>query len=531
MAVALGSTQTSSAGLIRWSERVERLASKCGKQRRAPHVGVIYADGLEAQAALVTSTNSISVSAAAEQESNALADWIFDCDRIVIVADSAGIVQTLVGTESLRQCLELHPATSLVLNGLDTSNATVTSFSELLRETLSALGLPVSALADVSGWVTPADAFVRGDNEAMLLNSLSISSATLLASAMRAAILCAEHGGSAVFAPVNRRLDSLEAIAAAASGESSSLSLTELLGSIGSENADTLSPSSKRLQDSFVNNDLLSVDSSNGSTKHRIRTWFASGSIWKALLMRVDEMSDSLIDSTIHERLLEEAELGMIHAAGRLNEYIRYTASELASGLDRLHQGSALKVAGEHTDAELVSARDALRALAAQSEAVDKLVLARLVWKAREKLTGADDCMDGIPRYIRWSLAQSCAINVAAVAGAVTSVLYFNSPTIYAVSGGLSLSLLALAWLGRRWRVLEANLYRHLDARFAALRTDLVNTHRQALLDRVDRPLQACTKRLTAAFVDPNSGRSLAGNAVASATVAAWKSRLAAITA
>ncbi|KAJ2744601.1 hypothetical protein GGI20_002854 [Coemansia sp. BCRC 34301] len=232
----------------------------------------------------------------------------------------------------------------------------------------------------------------------------------------------------------------------------SSATLAALLESVHSEDPDSLSPSSKRIQDSFVCSDLLAIDSSNGAVKRRIRAWFASGKIWQAAFMRVYEVSDSLVDDAIHERSLEEAEFGMIHATGRLNEYARHTASALASKLGCLHQDGSLGAldAGGHTEAELVSARNALRALAAQSEAVDSLVLARIVWEARESLVGTDKCLDRIPAYIRWSLAQSWTINAGAIAGAIASVMYYNIPIIYAASGGLALSLLALVWLAAR---------------------------------------------------------------------------------
>ncbi|KAJ2461010.1 hypothetical protein GGF42_000478 [Coemansia sp. RSA 2424] len=517
---ALSSTQATPA-LSRWSERVGRLASECGKVRAARRVGIIYTDGLEAQAALVadvgskdlgdTSFDSLATSAAGVQDSNVFADWLFGCDRVVIVADCSGIVQTLTTAGPLHRCLQLHPNTSLVLSGLDASSATVGSFSGLLREALSALGLPTSSLADTHGWVTSADTLLSSDAEAMEFGSRNDDSAMLLVSAMRAMILCAESGGSSAFAPASQRLDSPETAAAT---DASSATLMAILDSTSSEDPDSLSPLSKHIQDSFVKSDLLAVDSSNGAVKHRIRTWFASGKIWQAVLMRVYEVSDSLIDDAIHERSLEEAELGMIHAAGRLNESVRHTASKLASRLDRLHQTDKLR------DAELVSARSALQALAAQNEAVDRFVLARLVWKSRESLESADECLEQIPGYIRWSLAQFWTINAGAIAGVVASVAYFNTPLAYAASGGLALSMLAFVWLGRRWRTLEANIYRHLDARYAAMRAELVDAHRQALLAHLDRPVLACTKRLTAAASSSENSFGLSS---------AWKSRLAAI--
>ncbi|KAJ2424983.1 hypothetical protein GGF41_002594, partial [Coemansia sp. RSA 2531] len=114
MVAALGSIQTPPS-LIRWSERVGRLASDSRKERATRRVGVIYADGLESQAALVEDSGStdaaeignisfdlLAASVASMQECNVFADWLFDCDRIVIVAGSTNIVQTLTSTDSLR---------------------------------------------------------------------------------------------------------------------------------------------------------------------------------------------------------------------------------------------------------------------------------------------------------------------------------------------------------------------------------------------------------------------------------------------
>ncbi|KAJ2801024.1 hypothetical protein H4S07_005036, partial [Coemansia furcata] len=391
MVAGLGSMQTAPA-LIRWCERVGRLASDCRKGRTTRRVGVIYADGLESQAALVADGGSISfdllsASAPSIRDGNVLADWLFDCDRIVLVANRTNIVQTLTSTYAFRQCLQFHPHTSLVLSGLDAGRATIDAFSGLLRESLGALGIPASTLETTPCWVTPADALLGGDRDMLQLGPHDGDAVALLASAMRATISCAEHGGSSAFAPVSQGLGSMEAAAVV---DASSAALLALVDSTSSKAPNSLSPLSKHIQDSFETSDLLTVDSSNGAVKRRIRAWFASGKIWQAALMRVYEVSDSLIDDAILKRSLEEAELGMIHAAGRLDGSIRHTVNELASGLDRLHQGGC-------PEAELVSARNALRALAVQTEAVDKFVLVKPVWSAREELADADDCLDGIP--------------------------------------------------------------------------------------------------------------------------------------
>ncbi|KAJ2736090.1 hypothetical protein IW152_001035 [Coemansia sp. BCRC 34962] len=526
MVATIGSMQATPA-LVRWAERVGRLASDCRKGRITRRVGVVYADGLESIAALVADARSmgrsgagdisfdlLSASAASAQEGNAFADWLFGCGRIVIVANRADIVQTLTSTDPFRQCLQSHPHTSLVLGELDDSRATVDAFSGLLRESLRVLGLPASTLEETSCWVTAADALLGGDKDVVQLVGPSNSdSVALLASAMRAAILCAEHGGTFVFAPASQPPGKTETATVA---DASSETLRALVDSTRSKDSSSLSPLSKRIQDSFESSDLLTVDSSNGAVKHSIRAWFASGKIWQAVLMRVYEVSDSLVDDAVLKRPLEEAELGMIHAAGRLDGSIRHTANELAAGLDRLHQSGC-------SGAEILSARSALRALAAPTEAADRFVLVRPVWNAREKLADADECLEGIPRYIRWSLAQFWAINGSAMAGAVASIAYFNAPLAYAVSGGLGLSVLAFVWLGRRWQRLEANIYHHLDARCTELRLELANVHSQALLAHLDQPIQDCTRKLATTIVAERTP-----SAVASATVAAWKSRLAA---
>ncbi|KAJ2702898.1 hypothetical protein H4218_000610 [Coemansia sp. IMI 209128] len=495
----IGSMQASPA-LVRWAERVGRLASDCRKGRATRRVGVIYADGLESIAALVTDARSkdagdisfdlLAASKASVQDGNVFADWLFDCDRVVIVASRADIVQTLTRTDSLRQCLQLHPHTSLVVGSLDDSRATIDAFSGLLRESLRALSLPASSLERTPGWVTAADALSGSDKDLAPLGPSNSDSVARLASAMRK--------------PETAAVDA------------SSEALRALVDSTGSKDPSSLSTLSKRIQDSFESGDLLAVDSNNGAAKRSIRAWFASGNIWQAVLMRVYEVSDSLIDDAVLKRPLEEAELGMIHAAGRLDGSIRHAASELANGLDRLHQSGC-------SGAELLSAHNALRALAVPTEAVDRFVLARPVWNAREKLTDADECLEGIPRYIHWSLAQFWTINASALAGAVASVAYYSAPLAYAASGGLGLSVLAFVWLGRRWRRLEANIYRHLDARSEELRLELANVHSQALLAHLDRPIQDCTRKLAT-----NIAAEQSPSAVASATVAVWKSRLAA---
>ncbi|KAJ1718973.1 hypothetical protein LPJ53_006173, partial [Coemansia erecta] len=100
--------------------------------------------------------------------------------------------------------------------------------------------------------------------------------------------------------------------------------------------------------------------------------------------MRVYEVSDDLIDNAILDRSFEAADLGMVHAAGRLNESIRSIANDLASEIESVFESLSDDV---YTDPALTkSAVNALRAIASQKDPVDPFVLARHVWDVRKQM-------------------------------------------------------------------------------------------------------------------------------------------------
>ncbi|KAJ2007617.1 Transmembrane protein 14C [Coemansia thaxteri] len=478
----------------------EIVVSASGKAVRQLAAGAdtVKAEDLGTSASI--HVDFLAVPEANAMDINAFADWLFDCDCVVIVADRAGIAQTLTGTKSFLQCLQLHPSTLHVLTGLGTSHATVSSFSGLLREVLGSLGLPISSAIDSAYWLTPAEALLSQDMEAAQPDLLHGDLTARLASAIRAAILCAEHGGSTAVVQAGRGLSAPQIGSTTAfSTAGLSKALLACLDSAARSDIKSLSPVSKHIQHGFEGTDLLTVDASIGATKSRVRAWFAGGTVWQSALMRVFEVSDTLIDDAILQRYLEGAELGMVHAAGRLNESIRNSASRLANELNCLRE-SANSTDTEALDAEIVSARDALRAVAVQSEAVGKFVLARHVWSMQKRLAENDEFLDSIPGYVRWSLAQFWAIGASALATSVCSAVYFGVPLVYATSGGLGLLALAFLWLGRRWRVLEARVHRHLDSQCASLRSELAAAHRQVLIAAIDQPLLRHTSKLAAAF-------------------------------
>ncbi|KAJ2788107.1 hypothetical protein GGI15_000128 [Coemansia interrupta] len=251
---------------------------------------------------------------------------------------------------------------------------------------------------------------------------------------------------------------------------------------------------SKRIQLDFEGGDLATVDESAGAIKQRIEAWFSSGKIWKTLMMRVYEVSDDLIDNAILDRSFEAADLGMVHAAGRLNESIRGIAHDLASEIESVVE---TPTGDRYIDPALTkSAVNALRAIACQKDPVDPFVLARHVWHTRKQMIESD-ILENVPRYAHWSLSQFWAIHASAVTGTIAGIAYLDVPLQYAATGGLGVSLLAFVWLGRRWVQLQRTLYSDIDARANALRGTLLDAHKTALEAKLKTPILECISQVS----------------------------------
>ncbi|KAJ2160514.1 hypothetical protein GGF46_002214 [Coemansia sp. RSA 552] len=526
---ALHSAQ--SAALNAWAMRIGKLRDDT---RRPGRLGVIYVNGMEPRAELVaravlgTAENSrnhgagLLSASAADSNADQLADWLYSYEQVVLVADRIGIIQTLVATPALRHALRFHPHASLVVSGLESSDTATLPFTTLLRESLDALGMsrpqslqkrayPIEPL-DVA-CAKPQTLTGHGFNQ-------DGSQLDLLASALDAAISCVESDCSTAFAPALHSAASLPATGDTAAPVSSRLAA--LLPGPDNNDPNKLSPSSLHIQEGFEDSDLQAVDTSVGLAKQRVQRWFSSGRIWRAALMRVYEVSDTLVEDCILDGAFEDAELGMIHAAGRLNESARFVARELANELDALSQSAQLPV----DPSSLLSAKNALLALAMRKEPIDPFVLTRTVWEARKKLTESN-VLDSVPRYIHISLLQFWTIQASALAGAVSSLLYCDIPFPYAAAGGLGLSVAALFWLGHRWNRLQARLYAHIDEQGASLRTELAAVHRSVLSTQLDAPLSACVKDIVGLQRASSTAQGTIRAQITDPKIAAWKTRLA----
>ncbi|KAJ1737040.1 hypothetical protein LPJ72_000864 [Coemansia sp. Benny D160-2] len=299
---------------------------------------------------------------------------------------------------------------------------------------------------------------------------------------------------------------------------------------LGSDKS-TLSKLSSRLQCGFAeSSDVAAIDRSVGAIKQRVQRWFSSGEIWKSVFMKVEEVSDTLVEDAILDRSFEEADLAMIHAAGRLNGSISNAVDELAEALDRAYC-TAL------TDKDTLVAADpsavsstmsALRGLALRKEPVNQFSLAKNVWNTRKELAESE-ILTSIPTYIRTSLAGFWAINAGSILASIGSLMYMGIPLVYTVSGEVAFVVLSLAWLGHRWRQLSASLYRHLDDRSAELSRKVLETHRLELWAQLDQPIskrigktpgiqELAPKSSNTSFENTNGA--LAANA------ASWRSQL-----
>ncbi|KAJ2190042.1 hypothetical protein GGH18_003345, partial [Coemansia sp. RSA 530] len=350
----------------------------------------------------------------------------------------------------------------------------------------------------------------------------------LLASSLGAAIACVENGGTTAFIAAPPSSKTQEIVKDEASVLITSR-LSAFLDKTDGCDLGLLSLPSKRIQDDFESGDLQTVDASVGIIKQRICQWFSSGKIWQSMFMRVYEVSDSLIDNAIVDRSFEEADLGMVHATGRLNESVKRIASELVNEIDTLSSsvspGTAAMSASNPS--AVVAAKNALCALAQQKEPIHPFQLARQVWAARERLAQSE-IVEGVPRYIHTSLVQFWSIHAVALTGATTSIVYFGAPVHLAMTGGLSVSILAFVWLARRWNQLRSNLYKYMDNDAASMRTELSAAHKAVLQSELDSPISACVKDITGlqCLVATDSSQSQSTSKNCESLTTAWKSRL-----
>ncbi|KAJ2712368.1 hypothetical protein H4R19_002792 [Coemansia spiralis] len=513
------------AGLGRWGELIGSIRARTLPLQRT---GLLHLDGMDAQAVLAAGAlagpdaarrevRPLAASVAGADD-DAFAGWLCSCDRVVLLAGRPGIVQALAREPAFRRALGFHPRLFLVVDGLEPGHSAATVLDGVLRESFALLGVPAVGLGQSPHPVVALEDFCSGTvAEPETATPVDdVHRLALLECALRAAIAAAEAGCATAFAPM----------ASKRSGGASTVRppphLLELLRPAGSTGGpDSLPWPSQRLQRSFEDGDLGSVDASVGAIKHRVLRWFATRHIWTSALMRVCEVSDSLVEDAVLDRSFEEADLGMVHAAGRLNEAIRTTVSELAEEID------ALGASAQPSQSALLPAKLALQALALQMEPVDPSELSRHVWAARRQLSQSD-VLDGVPTYIRWSLAQFWAINGVALAGPAACVVALGAPLHYAAAGTVGLAVLAFVWLARRWSVLRTRICRHVDAQGAALQAELAAAHTAALRDKLDGAICSCVGDAEGLLCPALAGpRHIdAGAAPRPEVIAAWKTRL-----
>ncbi|KAJ2453578.1 hypothetical protein EV183_002103 [Coemansia sp. RSA 2336] len=556
---ALRSSQ--SLVLDRWADRIERISDYPPRRR----FGVLYTTGKETQAAqlagaLIENTDvssnkqafisqvqsslsenataiasfspdvgmfdkhgmSFLATAVANTNRELFADWLYECEQVIMLTDRVDIVQSLIGTSGLWLATRFHPRTCVVVDGLESSAATVEAFAGLLHESLEMLGASTPQLGPTPCPVLPQDLDAK---TAKLLTATRYndrpSQRRLLASALDASLACLENGGAVPLAVTPPSGKAKEVVQSEAS-----MLVTSRLGAFISNfnELGQLSLPSKRIQEDFENGDLQSIDSSIGAIKSRVEEWFASGKIWQTVLMRVCEVSDSLVEDAIVDRSFEEVDMAMVHAAGRLNESVKCIASDLASEIDTLDSNVSLgtvAMAASNPSA-VVTARNDLLALAAQKEPIDPFKLARYVWAARQRLEQSD-MLESIPQYIRKSLLVFWSGNALALTATAASAIYFGVPALVAASAAAAQSLATLLLLGRRWNRLRSNLYAHLDTQGTFLRTELSAAHKSVLQTELDSPVSSCVKAIAGlqSLATADSGQSAPQSIINS-----WKSRL-----
>ncbi|KAJ2076887.1 hypothetical protein H4R24_005451, partial [Coemansia sp. RSA 988] len=536
--------------LNRWAHRIDSIVAH---QQPSLRTGILYMDGMEAQARLTTTIAMKHLqnlgackfdqlgSSVAGSDMEMFADWLFSCESVVLVVDRIGILQALVRLSVLRLAISMHPRVHLVVDGIGASSATADIFADLLRDSLTMAGVSTLPLVKLLNRVASLDAIRNLSETTASQARAALESAyggtkdaessrmDLLACSLEAAVSSASTSGAHVFAPTQPDVAiSFQQNKAAAK----SLHLTnEFVDAADCTDLEYLSPSSRRIQGEFEDGDLKTVDTSIGVIKQRICQWFANGKIWQATLMRVYEVSDDLIDNAILDRMFENADLGMVHATGRLNESISHIAFGLANEMETLgnteQTGTAAVGATATSGAPaFVSATAALHAIAAQKTSIETFALARHVWAARKRLL-QEGIQDSVPRYIHWSLAQFWCIHAVALACSATSVLYFGIPLHYATAGGLGIGALAFIWLGHRWNRLRLALYENMDRQGASLREELVEAHKAALRTKLDLPIANCVRQVTALQQSsPWASHQAQSESCSDEIVSAWKTRL-----
>ncbi|KAJ1870058.1 hypothetical protein LPJ55_004942 [Coemansia sp. RSA 990] len=476
----------------------------------SPDVGMFDKHGMSFLAATVANTNR-----------ELFADWLYECEQIILLTDRVDIVQSLIGTPGLWLATRFHPQTCVVVDGLDSSAATVEAFAALLHEALEMLGASTPRFGSTPRPVLPLNF------NAKIVKLLTAtrhndkpSQRRLLASSLDASIACLENGGAV---PLAATLPSDKAKEIVQS-EASMLVASQLGSFISNFNElGQLSLPSKRIQEDFENGDLQSIDTSVGAIKSRIEEWFASGKLWQTMLMRVCEVSDTLVEDSIVDRSFEEVDLAMIHAAGRLNESVKRISSELANEIDTLDSNVSLGTVAmtASNPSAVVTAKNDLLALASQKEPIDPFKLARYVWAARQRLEQSD-VLEDIPQYIRKSLLMFWSGNAVALAATAASTMYFGVPVLVAASAAAAQSLVALFLLGRRWNRLRSNLYSYLDTQGTFLRTELSAAHKSVLQTELDSPVSACVKGIAGL---QNQAMADSEQTASQSIINSWKSR------
>ncbi|KAJ2718275.1 hypothetical protein GGI07_005822 [Coemansia sp. Benny D115] len=472
-----------------WAGRLRVILA--GQSSQNVKIGAIHANARADQGPAVASKdeapNNVSIAhvsaSAMDASSDMFADWLYSCDRVVIVVDSRNLVGTLSASASLRASLSHHPDCTLCIDGLHAGKEPLPLFTDILTDALRHLGM----LSPTSFESNPLKVVSASSIQSIYSAPLGKHArAQLLAGALQAAITSAERGG----VRESRSVSSLSSHPSKAQQPPQCVTGLMQTAAPPDSYADVLSLlslSRQRIQTDFESCDLQAVDASIGSIKQRTRQWFSSGRIWQSLFLRVYETADDLIDRAILHRSLEAAELGMVHAAGRLNENIRSTAACVATRLDALSSQPAESTTYADSPAIGCAIRD-LHMLACNHNAVDKFTLAKHVWAARSGMTDSN-VLETIPAQIHIALVQFWAIQASAAVGAVASSIYLDMPLQYAAGGWLAVFLLAFAWLARRWHLLESSLYRWLDSLASELKHELTAAHRQEIESKLVVPV------------------------------------------
>lgn len=551
MSQRLRKEQSMTGELAQWGYLIERLA---GTPTKETDVGILYMNGTEQQAALIASMpqlrypNSpytqqtilqtmsrehkdpsflaanygdkdivVRMYSAANQQSRGFfdqgvfVDWLYWCHRIIIVTDRSRIVRTLTQEQAVRHILEHHPNVCLCFGGLDSNPDAIEIMTDVLQDVLAMAmprkqNLPQLEIRPMAGIQREVNLKNADAYRSLFMRRPEALQMDLLADAIQTAIKFAASDGKEGDLSIET---------------TDSYKLPPLLEGYLNDKRTGMSPASQRAMKSFAKNDLQSVDASIGEIKQRVRAWFGSSKIWQSLFMRVHETADTLVEDAIADRAMEAAEMGMVHATGRLNEHSRYVAKELVRELLEMESRMYLV-----DPTAMVLARDGLRAMAQQGNIVEPSFLVQYVWRVRARFMQYDEVLDDIPRQIRWSLAQFWAIS----GGGVGVSLLAITPWEYAALGSAVFVALALFWLRRCWQQLEQQVYWRLDSQGADLRAQLLEAHKRSLVDGIDQPIRGHLSELLAAQhqqLAATRSRAAANSAVITKPILeSWKSRL-----